>query len=486
MLSRLHPSRLLTIHNLAWEAGVVGWFAAQALFSSPLMAAFCLGTGVLGSFLLRSAAPTPIFQAVGGSYHVGIRHIPGDRARGVPPMAAYYPTHIPPNVQDPETWLPHDGDVRYVEGLASYSRLPTLLFRHWCFVGMRCTRNAAPIPLWNPTTQTLRPLVVFSHGLAAHCRLYSLLAMDMAARGAIVIVPEHQDGSSCFSRDVHHTTHDACTPHKHCPAPCGSAQERQFREDQLNQRRREIEAVLRSISSGRLHNALCHSEQDIIDLKERSPGGIPQVALVGHSFGGATVLATAIALATTRDETLRGRVRVHSVACFDTWHLPLQYTTLAHIRELCGYNYPSGLHAEIPRGTRLPPLLLLESEAWEKWAPSANFQRELIAAYQGAAASVAEIIEPGTSPVQHDDVPSVAREVTFGTDHMSCCDVSVLSPVLSRKRHMKLKPRQQITIWARRVLQHISQSAGGGGGGDARTAPQQPPVPQQGNSKASL
>lgn len=478
VLSRLHPSRLLTIHNLAWEAGVVGWFVSQSLLASPTLAGVFLASGVLVSLLLRSVAPIPTFQPVGGSYCVGVRHIPGDASKNLPPMAAYYPTHIPPNHQDPEPWVPHDGDTRYLRGLSSYGELPFVLFRHWSLVGMRCTRNAAVIPLWNATTQTMRPWVVFSHGLAGHCRLYSLLAMDMAARGAIVIVPEHQDGSSCFTRDVHNLSDDACTPLKPCPAPSGTPQERQFREEQLNHRVKEVEAVLRTIVSGDMFHSLCLSQQDIQDVAERCPGGVPQVALVGHSFGGATVLATAVNLCTQQppDETLKG-LHVHAVTTFDAWHLPIQYTTLAKIRELCRHDDTSRKGGSVSR--RLPPLLLLESEEWECWPPSTRFQRELIAAYQQASDAAAAGPQFGTS--NNDTVPSVSREVTYGTDHMSCCDIAALSPVLSRKKTSKVKPRQQITNWARRVLQHIAMAASEEG---ATLSMQQ--IASQGTNKTTL
>lgn len=472
VLSRLHPSRLLTIHNLAWEAGLVGWFAAHSLIASPTIAGICLASGVLMSLLLRSVLPTPILQPVGGSYYVGVRHIPGDSFKCLPPMAAFYPTHIPPNPQDPEGWLPHDGDTRYLHGLANYGELPSILFRHWSYVGMRCTRNAAAIPLWNPTTQTMRPWIVFSHGLAGHCRLYSSLAMDMAARGAIVIVMEHQDGSSCFTRDVHNAADETCTPLKPCPAPAGSPQERQFREEQLQHRVKETEAVLRMIAAGDMFHALCLTQEDITDVGHRCPGGVPQVALVGHSFGGATVLSTAVGLCTQnpRDESLKG-LHVHAVTAFDAWHLPLQYTTLARIRELCRYD--RNVNAEDPP-RQLPHLLLLESESWERWSPSASFQRELIAAYQGAADA------PQHVSSKADAIPSVSREVTFGTDHMSCCDIAVLSPVLNRKHAGKVKPRQLITNWARRVLQHITLSSSEG----APLSMQQ--IASQGTSKATL
>ena len=81
------------------------------------------------------------------------------------------------------------------------------------------------IPAWHGAKvvkeEQKRPVVVFSHGLAACRTSYSYVCTDLASRGYIVAAVEHGDGSGCL-RTVKKAK-DQCGPLSLVEAQRGSA-----------------------------------------------------------------------------------------------------------------------------------------------------------------------------------------------------------------------------------------------------------------------
>jgi hypothetical protein len=231
--------------------------------------------------------------------------------------------------------------------------------------------------------------------------------MDMASRGAIVVCVQHHDGSASFARDE-----DGVEVVPFLKVHVGDSVA-ETRSRQLSHRVSETQNVLKGLGSGELLKKLCGSREEIDSLRcqyERIP-----VTLAGHSFGAATVFATAMAERTSPTDG----VQISSVVCLDLWHEPIG----EHVSE---YRYKRGLHT-------LPPTLLIDSENWDLWESSANWQK-------------AELF-PETRGI-------VVREVVRHTDHISASDIALLAPSFFRKKYATAEPRNVIAMMASRILEH--------------------------------
>ncbi|XP_037796703.1 platelet-activating factor acetylhydrolase-like isoform X2 [Penaeus monodon] len=123
------------------------------------------------------------------------------------------------------------------------------------------------------------PVLVASHGMAAHRSVFSCLASDLASHGFLVLVLEHRDGSSCASFHV------------------GPASSRSWmiysgyeRESQLDRRVEEVfgaVAAVRRLNDGTLINEL---EPDHKLSAFKGALDVNNMALLGHSYGGTTTL----------------------------------------------------------------------------------------------------------------------------------------------------------------------------------------------------
>lgn len=66
-------------------------------------------------------------------------------------------------------------------------------------------------PLAEPgTSQGPFPVVLFSHGVGSNRSTYSLLAADIASRGAVVVCVEHVDGTACGARLAYDSASCSC------------------------------------------------------------------------------------------------------------------------------------------------------------------------------------------------------------------------------------------------------------------------------------
>jgi platelet-activating factor acetylhydrolase len=158
---------------------------------------------------------------------------------------------------------------------------------------------SADLPRW--------PLVVFSHGLGGTRTTYSTLCAHLAAQGRIVIAIEHRDGTgpAVFpgGKKMPYIVPDEVVWPEEEPEEewmrgvYNSERSIRFRKEQLDFRRREIYETLHSIgllSSGQIQESgLQALESESFDLSRWTDRvNCEEVDLVGHSFGGATIVGS--------------------------------------------------------------------------------------------------------------------------------------------------------------------------------------------------
>jgi platelet-activating factor acetylhydrolase len=157
------------------------------------------------------------------------------------------------------------------------------------------------------------PLVLFSHGLTGTATTYSALCMHLASRGRVVLALEHRDGSGAATfprmyngmrRTLRYVSpaeviwpDGATSPDANRWTAGGYNSEvaLRLRADQLEFRRRELYEALHAVSllnKGEvLQSALEVPSGRAVDLRSWA-GAVDDshVDLVGHSFGGATLV----------------------------------------------------------------------------------------------------------------------------------------------------------------------------------------------------
>ncbi|XP_056413457.1 platelet-activating factor acetylhydrolase 2, cytoplasmic isoform X1 [Hyla sarda] len=170
-----------------------------------------------------------------------------------------------------------------------------------------------------------KPLIIFSHGLGALRTMYSSLCAELASNGFLVAAIEHRDGSACAT--YHYSEGDSSTSLQEIWVPFKKVQppmkEFYLRNYQVHQRASEcIRAVriLEDIDKGRQVSNIMDSGFSLDAFKDRID--INRIAVMGHSFGGATAL-----LSLAKDNILRCAV------VLDAWMFPLDDTCYPHIQK---------------------------------------------------------------------------------------------------------------------------------------------------------
>lgn len=59
--------------------------------------------------------------------------------------------------------------------------------------------EAAPHPFFCGSEGEKLPVIVFSHGLASPAKGYSVFCKEMASYGIVVVAPDFNDGSCCYT-----------------------------------------------------------------------------------------------------------------------------------------------------------------------------------------------------------------------------------------------------------------------------------------------
>ncbi|KAK7815571.1 hypothetical protein U0070_005683 [Myodes glareolus] len=149
---------------------------------------------------------------------------------------------------------------------------------------------------WNSPLRTGEkyPLIVFSHGLGGFRTIYSAIGIGLASYGFIVAAVEHRDGSASatyyFDDQMAAKTDNKSWLYLKM---LKQEEEERVRKEQVRQRAKECSQALSAIldiAYGNPKENILDSDFDLEKLKGAIDGD--KIAVIGHSFGGATVIQT--------------------------------------------------------------------------------------------------------------------------------------------------------------------------------------------------
>ncbi|GJE84462.1 platelet-activating factor acetylhydrolase, isoform II-domain-containing protein [Phanerochaete sordida] len=389
--------------------------------------------------------------------------IPGSSALKLEEVAftAYYPAdvHSAKHAHKGVHWVPRPVSET-LKGYAHFGSMNT-----WLINGLMAPyAHVLKIPLYvnvplldpqsrEQDSEEQWPLVIFSHGLGGTRTTYSHFCARLAAEGRIVLAIEHRDGTGPF---VYTRTHVPglkeelpanCKLYLHpedvtFDRPQTEKDQFAFREDQLVFRRLELYLTYTYIS--RLVNSSWdedHPSLDWIhtmsgpwnhDLENRPEdrefwrswhitGPKPKVQcdhdilLVGHSFGGATVLSTLSTPPPTLADHQFTPLPVQRAVALDPWLEPLPGPGPEP------YNVAASLTEHTTYATHSPPaLLVLNSEQFTVWHDHFARLRAVVGAWDRAA---------------HEQAPAQRKHEQFArlltlvrAQHITFSDFGVIVP----------------------------------------------------------
>lgn len=231
-------------------------------------------------------------------------------------LRLYYPSH---SDEHSETiWIPNK---EYFFGLSKFLGTRWLMGK---ILNSLFGSMTAPVS-WNSPLRTGEkyPLIVFSHGLGAFRTIYSAIGIDLASHGFIVAVVEHRDGSA--SATYYYNDQSAAEIGKktwlYLKTLKHGEEEVPLRNEQVQLRAKECSQALDLILcvDCETKNVL-DLEFDIKQLKDSIDRN--KIAVMGHSFGGATVI-----------QALNDDQRFRCGIALDAWMLPLAEEVLSNFSQ---------------------------------------------------------------------------------------------------------------------------------------------------------
>ncbi len=333
------------------------------------------------------------------------------------------------------SWLPKNGDLRTTLGQSKRQDLPEFTFYHWREVTMRATnvndKNNETVLPPSDLKETLCsedcPVILFSHGNCTHCNFYSNFAVELASRGAVVVVPWHTDGSSsgCILEDGtcieyrHHATNDESNEAAVA-----------IKEEQLEHRIQEIERVAKAMADGTLWKSKKYlgwfDDDDQVLLNEclermQSSFGI---SLLGHSFGAATVFGVcAERMMMMNHHTAKNVAKFRNYICYDLWSFPIR-SILTKLEKIittkCEYEFPF--------------LELQTSDEWESSQKNTHMKIVQRVEKLWKQQQQQQQTEMKNDDDKHEKYIYKRKQ---GTDHLSLSDGGVLSPRYFRHKESK-------------------------------------------------
>jgi platelet-activating factor acetylhydrolase len=353
-----------------------------------------------------------------GDYAVGAiqTRIPGSVACQI-----HYPAT--PNAKKDNTSTPYFRPEA-VAGLADYSRMPADLMSFLSHRRHPCRINAAAIP-----NQSF-PLVIFSHGLGGSMELYTQLCQQISSCGYVVAALEHQDGSACYAeQEASKDNDDRATPLLYTrpdDSPYSRHKVTDFRKAFLQQRVEETTQVVDYMRSASTNTNVDAHTQSVLQAADTTQG----ISLVGHSFGGATMVLAAQEYLSQHKKY--GHMQPSSVSLLDCWAFALPDTVLQ-------------------QGIPSIPTLSILSEAW--------------------------LTNPETAQVKHllESSHQVTSLYAPGSVHASVSDSSTWLPGFLLRKFRLRGPQEARHVTIRAAAQacvaHMRQTAGGSDSTDEHAYP---------------
>ncbi|XP_068122248.1 platelet-activating factor acetylhydrolase 2, cytoplasmic-like [Hyperolius riggenbachi] len=205
----------------------------------------------------------------------------------------FYPCRPSPSQKQQPRWVPH---AEYLAGFLAVRGLDSRA----ALYGASLIIGSPQVPvIWNGDLmpgKDRKPLIIFSHGLGSFRGAYSSLCSELASNGFLVAAVEHRDGSACATyhfSDVSAEGTSTALQEVWIPfrKPQPGTRLFYFRNYQVHQRAYECvraASILQDIDTGRAVSNILPSDFSLDCLKDRID--FTRVAVMGHSFGGATAL----------------------------------------------------------------------------------------------------------------------------------------------------------------------------------------------------
>ncbi|XP_077408188.1 platelet-activating factor acetylhydrolase [Vanacampus margaritifer] len=245
----------------------------------------------------------------------------------------YYPCQRNNKAEMPD-WIP---SREYFNGLADFLKI-NRTFSERIF---NCLFGSFKIPAYLDApfkSNEKCPVIIFSHGLGAFRTLYSALCTELASQGFIVASVEHRDQSASATYLLRQKSESETADKDSSKTSLADTlvrewmyyrslqqgeQEFPLRNQQVQQRADEcIRALhkLTDINSGVPVQNVLHTQFDWKTLENSMDLG--RVSIMGHSFGGATVI-----------EALAKEAKFKCAVALDVWMFPLKDETFPQVNQ---------------------------------------------------------------------------------------------------------------------------------------------------------